>query len=60
MHIFNWLFLYYYSIIIFFRHFCFLGPRSPFWGETLASSTRGVYPPRFLRRAALRCGSVFL
>jgi hypothetical protein len=40
---FNWLLLYYYSIIIFLRHFCFLGPRSPIWGETLASSTRAVY-----------------
>jgi hypothetical protein len=36
------------------------GPQSPFWGETLASSTRAVYPPRFVERAPLRWGSVFL
>jgi hypothetical protein len=34
--------------------------RSPFWGKTLTSIPRAVYPPRFLQKAALRWASVFL
>jgi hypothetical protein len=34
-------------------------PRSPIYGETLASCTRAVYPPRFLLTAVSRGASVF-